>query len=790
MTMKRNKSNFFFDIYNRPYDYNGRFKIYNSCKSSLQLVQRMSFLKQSQVHHGCVNSICWNNGGDIILSGSDDQHLILANPYNYQVLADFRTSHRANIFSAKFLPNCGDHRIVSCSGDGIILFTDLYKKAETFNCQFTCHSGTTYEIAVVPNEPHNFLSCGEDGTVRWFDLRIKEKCSLARCEEDILISCNRAVTAISVNPIMSHQVAIGRADSLVQIYDRRMLGTPTIGLKDSKAKIEPLHSFTVPEFEGNPYRITSLSFSPDGHDVLVSYSSDHLYLFSMKDRGRNQSKIGSTTFSPNAKKSSAQPSQPVRRLRLRGDWSDTGPDARPERDGGRHTGAEIAQARPVLHTSLMQRMTDVLSRMLNDPATRAALSGGGEDSFEGVISQQEQAIQQEESASGRNEATNDHQDDNESLDAINLHNNEETNSRFNQHVEQNLESSNDSTSETASPRLFLDTDNDELEQPSTLDSSNVESKLNSGVSSLNIDATDKNVIVTNVSQDNSNNTLENVQDRLTTLQDGFVEQHNETSPVTLAYPDDNSTNPNISLGLENEAAGSDPRIGNQKPDYSTHDFSNPGPSNSHKFTQPDLAPDENACMDSDDEDSSHATRRSGYYDDSSLDHDVPNDSNGKSHLRFSADHTTDYYVDQKFVGHRNASFFRTMIKEANFWGDNFIISGSDCGHVFFWDRETAKLVMLLEADQHVVNCVQPHPFLPLLATSGIDYDVKLWAPTNEEPSFDGKFAEDLMKRNAVMLEETKDTITVPAVFMIRMLACLNQIRRGRGRNRVRSGDTE
>lgn len=37
----------------------------------------------------------------------------------------------------------------------------------------------------------------------------------------------------------------------------------------------------------------------------------------------------------------------------------------------------------------MQRMTDVLSRMLNDPATRAALSGGGEDSLEGAIEQQE-----------------------------------------------------------------------------------------------------------------------------------------------------------------------------------------------------------------------------------------------------------------------------------------------------------------------------------------------------------------------------------------------------------------
>jgi len=37
----------------------------------------------------------------------------------------------------------------------------------------------------------------------------------------------------------------------------------------------------------------------------------------------------------------------------------------------------------------MQRMTDVLSRMLNDPATRAALSGGGEDSLEDVIEQRE-----------------------------------------------------------------------------------------------------------------------------------------------------------------------------------------------------------------------------------------------------------------------------------------------------------------------------------------------------------------------------------------------------------------
>lgn len=69
-----------------------------------------------------------------------------------------------------------------------------------------------------------------------------------------------------------------------------------------------------------------------------------------------------------------------------------------------------------------------------------------------------------------------------------------------------------------------------------------------------------------------------------------------------------------------------------------------------------------------------------------------------------------------------------MIKEANFWGNDYVMSGSDCGHVFIWERKTGKLVMLLEADQHVVNCLQPHPTLPYLATSGIDYNVKIWSP--------------------------------------------------------------
>ncbi|GAB0099958.1 hypothetical protein DMENIID0001_158630 [Sergentomyia squamirostris] len=104
------------------------------------------------------------------------------------------------------------------------------------------------------------------------------------------------------------------------------------------------------------------------------------------------------------------------------------------------------------------------------------------------------------------------------------------------------------------------------------------------------------------------------------------------------------------------------------------------------------------------------------------------------------------------------------------------------------------LVMVMESDHyHVVNCIQPHPTLPYLASSGIDYNVKIWAPfqnnDDNEPRFDAEKAQRLMERNAVMLEETKDTITVPAAVMTRMLACIHSFR-NRNRNIARIEDVD
>jgi len=56
--------------------------------------------------------------------------------------------------------------------------------------KFNCHRGTAYEIMTVPNDPNTFLSCGEDRTVRWFDIRTKTSCSLEDCKEVSFIYLN------------------------------------------------------------------------------------------------------------------------------------------------------------------------------------------------------------------------------------------------------------------------------------------------------------------------------------------------------------------------------------------------------------------------------------------------------------------------------------------------------------------------------------------------------------------------------------------------------------------------
>lgn len=540
------------------------------------------------------------------------------------------------------MPQSNEQGVVSCSGDGAVLYTNL--SAPTTNPDhlhlFNCHNNTTYEVLTLPFEPSTFLSCGEDSTVRLFDLRQSSRCQKSNCRDNILIQGPTAFTAMCLSASVGHHVAVGSADSQVRIYDRRCLRTVT-----PKGYSLPIKCFSIPSTEKRPFRVTSLSYNTTGDQLLVNYSSDHLYLFDATAQGLDVAKTfsvsfkeqpdeesplppeeGSSSSAASPSTSGSQRSTPAtrrtpggsssdsgwlrpRRLRLRGDWSDTGPDARPEGDTS-NAGAS-GQARPILQAPIMNHMTEMLSRMLADPRTRA-----------------------------------------------NLH---------------------------LLNRLGREAAGSTLEMPG-------DGEMPSGVA-------------------------EGIEEAAVAVaREGELQDAERRSDAG----DDADAVPGTSVqDLQEEEDNGTTAAGEQG------------------SSEPDPKPQ---------------------WD----------------------------YLMQKFMGHRNA---RTMIKEASFWGNDYIMSGSDCGHVFTWEKATGKLVMLMEADQHVVNCIQPHPTLPYLATSGIDYDVKVWAPNFGEDDvdadrvrFDVDRARQLMERNAVMLEETKDTITVPASVMIRMLACIHTFRNRRTLN--------
>lgn len=92
-------------------------------------------------------------------------------------------------------------------------------------------------------------------------------------------------------------------------------------------------------------------------------------------------------------------------------------------------------------------------------------------------------------------------------------------------------------------------------------------------------------------------------------------------------------------------------------------------------------------------------------------------------------HYWDY--TSRYCGHCNTT---TDIKEANFFGDDgqYILAGSDDGCFFIWDRNTGIVERVLRGDESIVNCLQPHPFTCLLASSGIDSAVRIWSPLPQE----------------------------------------------------------
>ncbi|KAM6218543.1 DDB1- and CUL4-associated factor 6 isoform 1-T1 [Rhynchocyon petersi] len=800
-----------------------------------EFIQRLKLEATLNVHDGCVNTICWNDTGEYILSGSDDTKLVISNPYSRKVLTTIRSGHRANIFSAKFLPCTNDKQIVSCSGDGVIFYTNVEQDAETNRqCQFTCHYGTTYEIMTVPNDPYTFLSCGEDGTVRWFDTRIKTSCTKEDCKDDILINCRRAATSVAICPPIPYYLAVGCSDSSVRIYDRRMLGTRATGNYAGRGTTGMVARFIPSHLNNKSCRVTSLCYSEDGQEILVSYSSDYIYLFDPKDDTARELK---TPSAEERREELRQP--PVKRLRLRGDWSDTGPRARPESERERD-----GEQSP--NVSLMQRMSDMLSRWFEEASEvaqsnrgqgRARARGGtgqsdvstlptvpsstglevGETAME-VDAPAEQFLQPSTSSatsahahSAASSTESPHSallssPDSEQRQSV------EASGHRTHHQSDNSNERLSPKPGTGEPVLSLHystegTTTSTIKLNFTDEWSNTASSSRGNGSHCKSEGQEESLappISMQPPKGDSETSPEASSEDATQNHEGtsaettidVAQSDNFTSePLDSSSGERNDLNLNSPCGVPEEST-----LSEKGKELETSDQLSTESAANHSATSPEPQPPTEAIGPSIHEESS--TRDSAHQDTDDSDDDpvlIPGARYraGPGDRRSAVARIQEFFRRRKerkemeeldtlnirrplvkmvYKGHRNS---RTMIKEANFWGTNFVMSGSDCGHIFIWDRHTAEHLMLLEADNHVVNCLQPHPFDPILASSGIDYDIKIWSPLEESRIFNRKLADEVITRNELMLEETRNTITVPASFMLRMLASLNHIRADR-----------
>ncbi|XP_072867914.1 DDB1- and CUL4-associated factor 6 isoform X5 [Chlorocebus sabaeus] len=725
----------------------------------------------------------------------------------------------------------------------------------------------------VPNDPYTFLSCGEDGTVRWFDTRIKTSCTKEDCKDDILINCRRAATSVAICPPIPYYLAVGCSDSSVRIYDRRMLGTRATGNYAGRGTTGMVARFIPSHLNNKSCRVTSLCYSEDGQEILVSYSSDYIYLFDPKDDTARELK---TPSAEERREELRQP--PVKRLRLRGDWSDTGPRARPESERERD-----GEQSP--NVSLMQRMSDMLSRWFEEASEVAQSNRGrgrsrprggtsqsdistlptvpsspdleGSETAMEVDTPPEQFLQpstsstmsaQAHSTSSPTESphstpllSSPDSEQRQSVEASGHHTHHQSDSPSSvvnkQLGSMSLDEQQDNNNEKLSPKpgtgepvlsLHYSTEGtttSTIKLNFTDEWSSIASSSRGIGSHCKSEGQEESLVPQSSVQppegDSETKTPEESSEDVTKYQEGVSAENPVQNHINITQSDKftdkpsdsnsgerNDLNLDSSCGVPEESTSSEkakePETSDQtSTESATNENNNPEPQFQTEAIGPsaheETSTRDSALQDTDDSDDDPVLIPGARYRAGPGDRfNIRGTTIGDRIMRRSAVARIQEFfrrrkerkemeeldtlnirrplVKMVYKGHRNS---RTMIKEANFWGANFVMSGSDCGHIFIWDRHTAEHLMLLEADNHVVNCLQPHPFDPILASSGIDYDIKIWSPLEESRIFNRKLADEVITRNELMLEETRNTITVPASFMLRMLASLNHIRADR-----------
>ncbi|KAM5540516.1 hypothetical protein V8D89_005974 [Ganoderma adspersum] len=284
-------------------------------------------------HTGCVNALSWARGGEVLISSGDDVTVRLwrmakddSEDYPFQCNTIIHTGHRGNVFNAQMLPHSS--RIATVSGDSQVRVFDHEKAAgfpgsngeteystrQTAIRILKCHGGRTKRI-VTEDSPDLFLTVGEDGTVRQHDLRVPHLCNRHSCPAP-LVALNCELSTLALSPLTPYQFVVAGESPYGYLFDRRHAGrlfAEEWGQPPDSSEVTTCvrrfgrNGRGAHERTGREHITGSRMASSNGHEVLLSYSADGIYLYSTKDDpGTTNMAIGeSSLVSPNKEQSPA-----------------------------------------------------------------------------------------------------------------------------------------------------------------------------------------------------------------------------------------------------------------------------------------------------------------------------------------------------------------------------------------------------------------------------------------------------------------------------------------------------
>nr|XP_057940382.1 WD and tetratricopeptide repeats protein 1 [Doryrhamphus excisus]XP_057940383.1 WD and tetratricopeptide repeats protein 1 [Doryrhamphus excisus] len=576
-------------------------------------IKRLGLEAELQGHTGCVNCLEWNERGDLLASGSDDQHAIIWDPFRLKKLTTMHTGHAANIFSVKFLPHSGDRILITGAADTKVHVHDLTVK-ETIH-MFSDHTNRVKGIATAPMWPNTFWSAAEDGVIRQYDLRESSKHSQVLI--DLTEYCGKLMEAkcLAVNPRDNNYMAVGASGPFVRLYDIRKIHncrkSPLVRallknrspIPDSAVQYYVAGHLPMRLREyNNRMRVlvaTSVTFSPDGNELLVNMGGEQVYLFDLTFKQRPY-----TLLLPQRGRPSTGDAQPGKTT------------------NGVSNGIHV----PASHIRFAQNDIQMSSNEL--PPHLEKIKQQANDAF--ARQQWTQAIQ---------------------LYSLGIHH-----SSCNAVLYGNR----------AAAYMKRKWDGDHYDalrdclKALTLNPEHLKAHFRLARCLFELDEVSQALACLN------------------DFKGKFPEQAH--SSACAALDKDIKTYSYSAPESEEKKANTSLRY--------------------HLLTQKAVSEDE-------------------------LD---------------QREQSLDY--KHRYCGHCNTT---TDIKEANFFGSKgqYIVSGSDDGSFFIWEKETTNLVRVLQGDESIVNCLQPHPSYCFLATSGIDPVVRLWKPRPETETENARVVEDM-----------------------------------------------